>query len=706
MEEPVAPSPFNPSAFLKNMDWGPFTFFRDTLRGGEVTFALALMAILVMLILPIPPTLLDFTLALSLTFSVLILMTVLFLEKPLQFSVFPTVLLVATMLRLALNVASTRLILSNGHEGTTAAGQVIKAFGYFIMRGNFFIGLIIFAILVIINFVVITKGSGRIAEVVARFSLDSLPGKQMAVDADLSSGLIDQEEAKKRRKHIQEETNFYGAMDGAAKFVRGDAIAGLLITFINLVGGILIGVVQQNLSFVQAAHTYSILTVGDGLVTQVPALIISVSAGMLISKASSEGTTNQAMSDQLSAYPLALGMSSFLMALLGLLPGVPIVPFFSLALLTGGVAWRMGLKGAKKEDLPTSAEATEPSFEQTLNDVLRIEPVKLELGLGLLHLVKDQTLLINRIKAARSELATQLGVLVPSVRIVDNLQLNANDYKIKIKEIEAANGSLIPNKLLVLNPTGEKITLNGEAGREPVFGVEGKWILPIERPVAESLGYLITEGPVLLTTHLIETLKDYLPELLSFSIVQQLVDSLSKPAQKLYNEIVPGQLAPANFQRILQNLLSERVSIRDFGTIVEAIGEGVQNTRHPALLTEIVRGRLARQICASLVNSQGVLNFITLSSRWEHEFQSALSGEGETRQLIMPPSRVQEFMERVQEICDAPQLRLQLPSPALLTTPLVRPHVRSVVERFRPQLLVISQNELYPKVPLQMVGEV
>jgi flagellar biosynthesis protein FlhA len=696
------------SGFFKGLSWEQMGLMGQVIRSGEIIFSVALITILVILILPVPKILLDFFLAISLAFSVIVLMTVLFLERPLQLSAFPTILLVATMLRLSLNVASTRLILSHGHEGTAAAGQVIKAFGSFIMSGNFFIGLIVFSILVIINFVVITKGSGRIAEVVARFSLDSLPGKQMAVDADLSSGLIDQEEAKKRRRFIQEETNFYGAMDGAAKFVRGDAIAGLLITFINLVGGILIGVVQQGVSFSQAAQTYSVLTVGDGLVTQIPALIISVGAGMLISKASSEGTTNQAFSTQFGAYPIALGMSSFLMGLLGFLPGIPTIPFFLLAGATGFSAWKLSSKKQQStaaDQMPEVA-SQEPSFEQALNEVLKIEPVKLELGLGLVSLVKDPAILINRIKAARQDLASELGILIPSVRIVDNLSLGTNSYCIKIKEIEANSGKIFPQKLLALNPTGEPVAMEGEVGKEPIFGVEGKWIYNSERAIAENRGYLVTEGPILLTAHLVETIKDYLSELLSFSVVQQLVETLSKPTQRLYNEMVPTQLAPAHFQRILQNLLSERISIRDFSTIVEAIGEGVQITRSAMVLTEMVRSRIGRQICSSALNKEGVLQFLGLSDRWEHEFQNNLTGEGDQQHLTLPPSRIQEFVTRIQEVFDTPNMRLQNPLPVLLTTPSIRPHVRSIIERVRPQIMVLSQNELYSKVSLKSLGEI
>lgn len=700
--EALSSSSKNPLGTLQDIG----RFGGGLIHRGEIAFALGLIAILVVLIMPLPKSLLDVSLAISLTFSVMILMTVLFIQRPLDFSSFPTVLLVATMMRLALNVASTRLILANGHEGTQAAGEVIKAFGNFVMGGNFVIGMIIFSILVIINFVVITKGSSRIAEVAARFSLDALPGKQMAVDADLSSGVIDQNEAKRRRSLIQDETNFYGAMDGAAKFVRGDAIAGLLITLINIFGGIIIGVVQQNLSFSQAAKTYTILTVGDGLVAQVPALIISVAAGMLVSKTATDGPTDKALFGQLGAYPMALGMSSFLMGTMALLPGIPILPFASLALITGIAAWRLGAQ-QEQEVLSeetrgtTSPLATTP--EETLKASLHIEGIHLEIGYGLLSLTTNERL-INKIRLVRLDIAKQMGMIIPTVRITDDLGLESEQYRIRIKDIEVAKGSVRPEFLLVMDPQGRPLTVSGEATTDPIFGLPARWISPDLRADAEMEGYTVVDPTTIMSTHLSEVIKEALGDLLSFSDVQKLIDGLEKAHQKIFNDLVPTQLSPAAFQRVLQILLQERVSIRDLGLILESISEAQQTTRHPALIAEYVRSRLSRHLCTAYQNKQGVLQLISLSALWEKTFQESLTGEGEMKQLILAPSKTQEFMQKVKQVFEEHLKKGD--KPVLLTSASLRPYVRSIIERFSPQTVVLSQQEIHPKVSIQTLGEI
>jgi flagellar biosynthesis protein FlhA len=680
---------------------------RSVLQRGEVALALGLIAVLVVLVLPLPKAFLDMSLAISLAFSVLILMTVLFIEKPLDFNSFPTVLLVSTMIRLALNVASTRLILSDGHEGLHAAGEVIRAFGYFVMGGNFVIGMIVFGILVIINFIVITKGSGRIAEVAARFSLDALPGKQMAVDADLTAGAIDQLEARRRREMIQSETNFYGAMDGAAKFVRGDAIAGLMITFINIIGGMVIGVVQKGLSFSDAAHTYTFLTVGDGLITQIPALIVSVAAGMLVSKTSTDGSTDKALFGQLSAYPTALGMSAVLMTVMAVLPGIPPFPFLLLALATGTVSWRLKEKQATVQREVSRQDAVSKTISNTTEDLLsaalQIESIKLELGYGLLALLNDDKL-SNQIKHIRREIASQMGFIMPSVRILDNTQLEPNQYRIRVKDVEVAKGTLRPQMLLVIDVEGRPINFAGEDTKEPVFGLDAKWIYPSARPDAEMEGYTVVDPGTVIATHLTEAFKDSMGDLLSFADVQKLIDRLEKPHQKLFSDLVPTQLQPAMFQRILQNLLAERISIRDLGTIVEAVGEAVSSTRNPLLLTEHVRSRLGRQICASYETKEGILQVVSLSAGWERTFQDALSGEGEVKHFVVPPSKLQDFMEHVNTIFQGYSQRGEMV--VLLTSGTLRPYIRSILERFRPLTPVISQNEVHPKVKLKTVGEI
>ncbi|GIK99704.1 MAG: flagellar biosynthesis protein FlhA [Alphaproteobacteria bacterium] len=680
---------------------------QEVLKRGEIALALGVICILVMLIMPMPTWLLDIALALSITFSVLILMTALFISRPLDFSTFPTVLLIATMLRLALNLASTRLILSNGHEGTAAAGHVIEAFGNFVMGGNFVIGIIVFGILVLVNFIVITKGSGRIAEVSARFSLDAMPGKQMAIDADLSAGLIDEAEARARRKALEDESTFFGAMDGAAKFVRGDAIAGLLITFINIVGGIIIGVAQQDMSIAAASHSYTVLTVGDGLVSQIPALIVSTAAGMLVSKAGVTGSADKALFAQLGGYPHALGMVSFLMGSLALLPGVPMVPFLAIAGASGAAAWHLRKRQAQRAAAAAEAGAAAPApvMEEPISTALQIDMIRLELGYGLLTLINSERgqRLTDQIKALRRQLATELGFVLPSVRIQDNLQLPANGYAVRIKEIEAGQGELRPNMILVMDPRGEKIGLAGEETVEPTFGLPAMWVDPSLREEALFRGYTVVDPATVVTTHLTEIVKDNMPDLMSHAETQKLLDDLPKEHQKLIADLIPGQISVGGVQRVLQNLLTERVSIRDLPTILEGISEACGYTRNISAITEHVRARLARQISDSAADGNGVIPLVTLSPAWEQAFAEALAGEGEDRQLAMPPSKLQQFIAGVRQIFERHAMMGE--TPALLTSPAIRPYVRTIIERFRPSTMVLSQNEIHARAKIKTLGQ-
>jgi len=678
------------------------------LRRGDIAFAVALMAILVVLILPMPTWLLDFCLAISLTFSVLILMTALFIQRPLDFSSFPTVLLVSTVLRLALNLASTRLILAHGHEGPDAAGAVIQAFGDFVMGGNFVIGIIVFSILVLVNFVVITKGSGRIAEVGARFSLDAMPGKQMAIDADLSAGLIDENEARRRRKELEDESSFFGSMDGAAKFVRGDAIAGLIITLINIVGGIIIGVAQNNMSLGDAAHSYTVLTVGDGLITQIPALIVSTAAGMLVSKAGTTGSAEKALFSQLGGYPSALGLSSFVMGAMALLPGIPMLPFLILAGVTGVASWRLRKSQAVDAAVREAALApqTLPAAEEPIAAALQVDEVRIELGYALLALVNAQNgpMLTDQIKGLRRQLANEVGFVLPAVRIQDNMQLPANTYVIRVKEIEAGRGEVKPAMLLVMDPRGEKIGLPGEATIEPTFGLPAMWVNESHREEANFRGYTVVDAATVITTHLTEVIRDNMAELLSHAETQKLLDELGREHKKLIDDIVPSQISIGVIQRVLKALLQERVSIRDLPTILEGVSEACGFTRSTALITEHVRARLSRQISHAALNDAGIVPLVMLSPDWEQRFAEALVGQGEERQLALPPSRLQEFIAKVRETFD--RFAMMGESPALLTSPAVRPYVRSIVERFRPATMVLSQNEIHAKVKIKTLGQI
>nr|WP_189426124.1 flagellar biosynthesis protein FlhA [Devosia pacifica] len=687
----------------------------DTLRSGDIALATGVMALIVVLILPMPSIMLDGLLAISIVFSVLILMTALFIHKPLEFSSFPTVLLIATMLRLGLNLASTRLILSNGHTGTDAAGHVIEAFGNFIMRGNFIIGLVVFAILVLVNFIVITKGSGRIAEVAARFSLDAMPGKQMAIDADLSAGLIDEATARARRAELEGESAFFGNMDGASKFVRGDAVAGLIITFINVIAGMVIGVMQEGLSFSEAGNVYTLLTIGDGLVSQIPALIVSTAAGILVSKSGVTGSADKALGKQFSGYPKALGMSSAVMALLALLPGMPFIPFMALAGGVGYVAYRAS-KARKSEAVeeaisqaqqgPAGEPQTAP--EPPITDSLKIDELKLELGYGLLSLVKEDEngsdRLTDQIKALRRQLAVDLGFIMPPVRILDNMQLEPNLYKVRIKEVEAGGGEVHANLLMVMDPTGNSISLPGHHTTEPTFGLPAAWIEPGLRDEAEFEGLSIIDPSTVISTHLTEILKANVADLLSYANVQSLLSGLDKDQQKLVEDIVPSQISVSGIQRVLQALLNERVSIRDLPTILEGVAEIAGPGRSPQTIAEHVRSRLARQLCAANLNMEGNLPLLTLSPQWERDFAEAMVGEGEARHLAMAPSRLQQFIGAVQAGFEKAAQQGELP--VLITSPGLRPHVRAIIERFRPQTVVMSQNEVHPRIRLKTVGSV
>jgi flagellar biosynthesis protein FlhA len=689
---------------------GRFGTLSKLVRRGEIALALGLVTILTVLIVPMPPWMLDISLALSITISVLVLMVVLFIEKPLDFSTFPTVLLIVTMLRLSLNLASTRLILTHGHEGTAAAGHVIEAFGGFIMGGNYVIGIIVFAILVLVNFVVITKGSGRIAEVSARFSLDAMPGKQMAVDADLSAGLIDEAEARKRRKTLEDESNFFGAMDGAAKFVRGDAIAGLVITFINVIGGMIIGVAQQGLTMGEAAKSYTLLTVGDGLVTQIPALVVSVGAGMLVTKAGIAGSTDKALFKQLSGYPAALGMAAFLMGMMALLPGIPKVPFLMLALLAGGTAY-MVTRRDKAVVAQAAVEKTEkasasPVMEEPISTALQIDAIRVELGYGLLGLINTEHghRLTDQVKGLRRQLASEMGYVLPAVRIQDNLQINANSYIVRIKEIEAGRGDLRPNMVLVMDPRGDRINMTGEETTEPTFGLPAMWVDASAREEALFRGYTVVDPSTVITTHLTEIVKDNMAELLSHAETQKLLDDLPKENQKLIADLIPSQISVGGTQRVLQSLLSERVSIRDLPNILEGVSEACGYSRNITAITEHVRARLARQISDAAADQSGVIPLVTLSPDWEQAFADALQGDGDDKQLVMAPTHLQQFIQTVRQTFE--RFTLLGESPVLLTSPGIRPYVRSIIERFRPLTTVMSQNEIHAKAKIRTLGQI
>ena len=673
----------------------------------DVSFAVGMALVLAVLFLPLPPILLDFGLALSLSLSVLIFMVALWIPSPLQFNSFPTLLLVTTMLRLSLNVASTRLILSEGHAGMHAAGDVIQGFSKFIVAGNFVIGVVIFAILVIINFVVITKGSTRIAEVAARFSLDAMPGKQMAIDADMGAGLIDEDEARRRRKELEDESAFFGAMDGASKFVRGDAVAGLIITLINVIGGILIGVVQRGMGVGDAFNVFTSLTIGDGLVSQIPALVVSLAAGLIVTKGGTRGAANEAVFDQLSNFPKALYMAALLLFGIGLLPGFPLLVFALLAaaMVGLGVVIQRGAAEAAEAKAKADAEAQKKQeMPEVDNNPMHLDELRLVLGEGLVALAnRPDAALPSKIKSLRKHFAEEFGFPMPSVRIKDDVSLPINSYAFQIHGVDAAKGDIRANQMMVINPEGAPLQLPGEATREPTFGLDALWVDSKVADQAEAQGYTVVDPESVITTHLTEVIKEHMPEILTYAATQELIEGQGKEYQKLLSSGSDSSSA-VMLQHVLQALLAERVSIRNLSMIIEAVAEASATSKNIRTVIEHARSKLAKQICQSLKDSQGYVPVINLGGDWERELASSISKANGEETFLMSPSRVQEFVlavrKEIQKFSSADEW------PAILVSPQARPYVRSILERVSPMTQVISHNEVHRKASLRTVGTV
>ena len=579
---------------------------------------------------------------------------------------------------------------------------------HYVLTGQTVIGITIFLILIVINFIVITKGAGRIAEVAARFSLDAMPGKQMAIDADLNAGLIDEAAARARREELEAESGFFGAMDGASKFVKGDAVAGLMITAINILVGLVIGVAIHGVDFATAFNSYTILTVGDGLVSQIPALIVSTAAGLLVSKGGMSGRTGIALGDQLGRFPKAFGMTSVLLGTLALLPGLPFVPFALLAGATGWAARELG-KRAEARTIARHAEeaaaSAPPSItEEPIAETLAIDPVRVEIGYALLPLVNEsgaEQRLDDQVRALRRQMALDYGFVLPPVRILDNMALGANDYVIHVREAELGRGEARIDRLLVINPDGRDLGLSGEETREPVFNLPALWIGRELREEAGFRGLTVVDPGTVITTHLTEIVKDNIADLLTYAETSKLLSELHKDMEKLVADIVPSRISISGIQRILQNLLSEGVSIRDLQTILEGIAEAAPLTHNLTQMTEHVRARLARQISTSHMR-EGAIPILTLSGRWDQEFTESIVGEGDERQLAMAPSSLQGFIANVREAFDRVAGEGEIP--CLLTNPTIRPFVRSIIERVRPATVVLSQNEVHPRARIRTLG--
>ncbi|AMA56364.1 flagellar biosynthesis protein FlhA [Bradyrhizobium sp. CCGE-LA001] len=677
--------------------------------GADAFFAAGIVTMLTILFLPIPPILIDLGLAFSIALSALILMVALWIQRPLDFSAFPTVLLIATILRLALNVATTRLILSRGGEGEHAAGYVVAGFSKFVMGGDFVIGLIIFAILVTVNFVVITKGATRIAEVGARFTLDAIPGKQMAIDADLSAGLIDDKEAQRRRRELEEESAFFGAMDGASKFVRGDAIAGLLITAINIFGGIIIGVTHHGLTLSRAADVYTKLSVGDGLVSQMPALIVSLSAGLLVSKGGTRGSAEQAVLRQLGGYPRAVSAAALMMFVLALMPGLPMAPF----LLLGGVMAFVGYSLPKrqaalkqKEDARKADERAQADAKESVKEQLRTAEIELALGGHLsVHLLGSRTELAHRVAKIRKKFAKQYGFVIPEIKLSDNLSIDPKGYQIRIHDTRIAHGELRLGEVLVLVDKDGKPDVPGEEVIEPAFGMKALWVTEAFTDEVRRQGCKPVDNLSVLLTHLSEVIRANLAQLLSYKDMRALLDRLDPEYKRLVEDLCPSQISYSGLLAILKILLAERVSIRNLHLILEAIAEIAPHVRRSEQVAEHVRTRLAQQICGDL-SDNGVLNVVRLGNRWDLAFHQSLKrdAKGDVVEFDADPRLIEQFATEASAAIR--KFTENGTSVVLAVTPEARPYVRMILERVFPTLPILSHVEVARSAEIRALGAV
>lgn len=679
---------------------------------GESWMALAVILVLGLLVVPLPPILLDALLATSIAISMVVLLVTISTKDPLDFSIFPSLLLILTMLRLGLNVATTRLILGKGE-----AGYVIEAFGNAMIGGNYVVGLVIFLILIVINFVVITKGAGRIAEVAARFTLDAMPGRQMAIDADLGAGLIDENEAKRRREQIQRYSDFYGAMDGAAKFVRGDAVAGLLITAINLIGGFVIGMLQLDLTAAESAQRFTALSVGDGLVSQIPALVVSTAAGIIVTYGAGQPSMGPAIAQQLLKYPQALWIGSGILALMAVLPGLPFLPFMGMAGVTGVTAWYAGKQAATAAALEAvavrggtpgtaakgGAPAAAPADPQAqMKELLNVEPLELEVGYALVPLVDEAQKgdLLQRIGIMRRQVAMELGIVVPPARIRDNIQLPATEYAIRLRGVKVAGGEVLPRYLLALNVSGTTIPLDGQPTVDPSFGIPAVWIAPERRLEAETSGYSVVEAQTVLSTHLMETIRRHASELLSRQNVRELLDGLKETHPALVDDVTPGKLPLGTVHRVLQRLLKEGLPIRDLVTVLEALSDGAEVTKDPEHLTEHVRRALANVLVQLHDEGDGTVRGITIGARLEmalmHLFNPRAAGQG------LEPEEIAQLLRQLADLASAAK-RDGVYRP-LITPPSLRLGVRRLIEPILPQLPVLSLGELPAQTPVQSLA--
>ncbi|QPJ62730.1 MAG: flagellar biosynthesis protein FlhA [Candidatus Nitronauta litoralis] len=670
----------------------------------EIAIGAGLIMVLVVMVIPIPPFLLDLLLSFSLTFALIILLVSIFMLAPLEFSVFPSLLLMITLLRLSLNVASTRIILLHGNEGSQAAGQVIQSFGSFVVGGNFIVGAIIFLILVLINFIVITKGSVRTSEVAARFTLDAIPGKQMSIDADLNAGLISEEDARNRRRSLEREADFYGSMDGAIRFVRGDAIAGILITLINVIGGFAIGVLQNDMGAAEAAKVYTLLTIGDGLVTQLPALIISTAAGIVVTRATSEKNLPNELIDQLMNHPAAFSIASGVLFLFGLVPGLPHIPFFILAGAAGFLSFRQ-IKGKQLRELiemrKMEEEAKAPIPEK-VESILPLDIMELEVGYELIPLVDSERNgeLLDRIKSVRRQFALEMGFIVPPLHIRDNLQLKSSEYAILIKGVEVARGSIMMGRFMAMSSGGTEKNIDGIQTQEPTFGLPALWVTAATKQEAQMAGYTVVDPATVITTHIKETIKRNAEDLLGRQETQALIDKFKETNPKVVEELIPNVMPLGKVQKVLQNLLREQISVRDLRTILETLADYGGKVEDHDILTEYVRQALARPITKQYVSKDGSISVLTLDREVEVLIEGAVQKSDVSSYLALEPTVAEKILMKIKEGVEAITPLVET-SPILLASPIVRLYLRKLTERFMPDLVILSHNEIMPSVPIK-----
>ncbi len=676
---------------------------------SDALIVILIIAILASMVLPIPPALLDILLTASITFSIVILMTTLYVKNPLHLSSFPSLLLIATLFRLSLNVATTRRILLHGHEGPDAAGQVIKAFGQFVVGGNYIVGAIVFIILVTINYIVITKGTERISEVAARFTLDAMPGKQMSIDADLNAGIIDEKEAQRRRQELAKEADFYGAMDGASKFIRGDAVAGIIVALVNIIGGLAIGILQHGMDLQSALKTFTLLTVGDGLVSQIPSLITSTAAGLMVTRAVSEDNLGREIFSQLTAIPKALYMAAGTIFAMGIVPGMPTIPFFLLAGVLGLTAYIMDqmLKEKEKQEAEEKAkellkgvEEEESSPEELLPQP---ETITFEIGYALIPYVDESKggEIVKRIKSLRKQLTKELGIIIPLVHIKDNLELKPGEYRILIRDVEVARGEIEPDHYLAIDTGSTKGKIEGKPTKEPAFGLDAYWIPENLKDKAKMLGYTVVDIPTVIITHLSEIIKKHAHEILGRGETKELVDALAEK-YPIVKEIVPDQVPLNILHRVLQNLLKENIPIRDLMTIIETLSDNIVKTNDPEVLTEFVRQALARLI-SSLYQKDGTIYAISLGTNTESFILEKVK-ENEGSLPPFDPAFVQKLINEISKYID--MFMVNQVTPVLLTSPATRRFVRKIIEHYLPNIAVLSYSEIDPKYKVNILGVV